>query len=311
MFGSAALAIGIFIGLDIPVLSHALAFLAFPALFVVVTFSLVPLAKYSHSEIWHFDPITWRIIMWQQGVLPTLILLVGHVLSFEPSLLLFMLVTATGGSLFAAPAIISLLDLDHRLAFRIMAISTVLTPATTYVFLTLFTGTHTDLDGMLFLEHAIVFLVLPLIIFGSFKVIFNRLSAVTQASVERLSGWITIASLIIFGIAVMDPVTYQIAEDPRKILLYLAVATGLGAGMFLITIMVFGKHGGRRKYTAGILIGFRNIGLSYGLIGNMLGEDFAVYVGVAMLPTFVVPFLIHIALAQNVDSASQTGKLTE
>ena len=295
LIGSAILALSIFIGLNVHVAAHTLAPLALPALFLVATFSLVSLANADFSSMFRIPPVMWRIVIWQQLFLPVLVLFLGRLFLVEEEILLFVLITATAGSLFATPAIVGLLQLDELKAIQGVVLSTLFTPASLYIFLTIKQGEHTEIDFMLFLERIGLFLVIPALCLCLYKISTKRMSAALQGKTETIARWLSLAALIVFGTAIMDPVNHQLEQDPSKVVFYLSIATLAGLTMYGLTAWVFRKSGILEKRTAAILTGFRNIGLSYGLVGDMVNDDFAIYVGIAMVPTFVVPFLLNIA----------------
>jgi hypothetical protein len=62
------------------------------------------------------------------------------------------------------------------------------------------------------------------------------------------------------------------------------------------------RFGRREAMTAGLLSSFRNVGLSYALVGDMVGPEIGLYVGVSMIPVFVAPLLLHIVIAMRRDT---------
>jgi hypothetical protein len=48
-----------------------------------------------------------------------------------------------------------------------------------------------------------------------------------------------------------------------------------------------------------VLSGFRNVGLGFALLGNMLGSDTAVYVGISQIPIFLAPLILRLIMTQN------------
>jgi predicted Na+-dependent transporter len=308
LIGSAFLAFGIFIGLNLHLAADALAPLALPALFLVAMSSLVSLANFDLVQIFRISPVMWRIVIWQQFFVPVLVLFLGRLFQIDEEILLFVLITATAGSLFATPAIVGLLQLDHLKAVQGVVLSTLFTPMSLYIFLTIKQGEHTDIDFVLFLERICVFLIIPALFLYAYKVATRRMRTTLRSKIELVSRWLSIIALIIFGIAVMDPVNKQLYHNPSQVLFYLTVATFAGLTMYGLTAWMFRKSSILESRTAAILTGFRNIGLSYGLVGDMIGDDFAIYVGIAMVPTFVVPFLLNIVSNWAGDKAAINRK---
>jgi len=91
----------------------------------------------------------------------------------------------------------------------------------------------------------------------------------------------------------MHAVAEHAQSNPGKLAFYLVLATILSIGMLIVTTIVMNRYGFKEALTAGILCGFRNVGLGLALVGDMIGSELAPYVGVSMLPIFIAPFVIR------------------
>lgn len=291
------LALGIGAGLVVPDLAHALAPAVLPALFCVILFSLVPFSRLPNGELFGVEAATLRIVLWQQFALPLLILAAAILGELPDSVLTLVLVTACAGSLFASPAYAELLDLDRRRALQCMVLSTFVMPLSLFVFLSAVHGPDVHLDVRAYLERAAIFLLLPFVLFALYRGFSGRLSAASSARMEVLSRWGTVFALIVFGIGMMSPVSVRLHEDPAQVLLYLLLATGLGIGMLFLTAIVMHRYGATEAMTAGVLSGFRNVGLGFALLGDMAGSELAVYVGISQIPTFLAPLAMRLVTA--------------
>jgi predicted permease len=137
------LAFGIIIGLLSPRLAGAFQPLALPALFLVVVFSLIPFARLPTHELVEIDRGTLRIVAWQMGVLPAIVVAAAVVLRLSDNVIMLLVVAACGGSLFASPALAQMLDLDRKQALQCMLLSTMVTPISLYAFLSILRGSGT------------------------------------------------------------------------------------------------------------------------------------------------------------------------
>lgn len=295
------LAAGVLIGLLVPSLTRLFQPYALPALFLVMVFSLIPFARLDRDDLFSVEPAVWRMVLWQQLLLPCLVIAAGILAKFPDAVISLMIVTACAGSLFAAPALAELLNLDRRRALQCMVLSTLIMPASLYAFLSIFLGFNVEMNLAEYSKRALLFLIIPFGIFAIYRLIVRRLPEVAADHINGVGRWGSIVSLLIFGIGVMASVSEQVYANPLKVLFYLVVASSVAAGMLAVTTIVMFRHGFNEALTAGILSGFRNVGLGYALVGDMIGSELAPYVGVSMLPIFIAPLVIRVALVTNPD----------
>jgi bile acid:Na+ symporter, BASS family len=291
----AILAFGTVAGIAIPAVAELLQPYALQALFLVVVFSMVPFARLPSTNIGLDVSLVWRLILWQQAFLPCLVVAVGILLQLSDSILTLMMATACAGSLFASPMLAELLGLDRRRAVQCMVISTFVMPVSLYVSLRLLHGQELPLDVAEYCKRVVVFLLLPLSILTIYGRIAASLSSAVANRIESTTRWGAVLALLVFVMGMTHPVSQLLAEDPLRLCLLLALTTCLTIGMFAITAIVMYRFGLPIALTAGILSGFRNIGLAFAFVGPSLGPEFAAYVGVSMLPMFIAPLLIRLA----------------
>jgi len=298
---TAILALGVLLGLAAPPLTKIFQPYALPALFLVMVFSLVPFARLDRDDLFSVEPAVWRMVLWQQLLLPCLVIAAGILAKFPDTVVALMIVTTCAGSLFAAPALAELLSLDRRRALQCMVLSTLIMPASLFAFLSAFLGFNVELNFLEYTRRAVLFLIIPFSIFAVYRLIVRRLPEVATEHINGVGRWGSIISLLIFGIGVMASVSTQVYVNPLKVVFYLVIASSVAAGMLAVTTVVMFKHGFNEALTAGILSGFRNVGLGYALVGDMIGPELAPYVGVSMLPIFIAPLVIRVALVANPD----------
>ena len=286
------LAFGIIEALVWPSASHALAPLLLPSLFFVVMFSMMPIARRLSFDFLRLPTSVLYLIVWQQFLLPAAVLAIGYAFGLSDQVICFMLLTTTAGSLFASPALVQMFDLDEQHAVQVVVLSTLVTPLSILVFFGIHNGSQVTIDLHLYLTRIAIFLGVPAIFLVLFRRLAITLSDEVNEKVSLVGRWGAIVSLIVFGFAMMDQVTYRLAEDPRQVWNYFLAATFLGAAIAVLTIGVMRWYGMRLALTAAVLSGFRNVGLSFGLLGDMSNGDLAVYVGVTQIPVFLAPFLL-------------------
>lgn len=296
-FAVTILAVGIVVAFFTPSLAAVLAPVALPALFLVIVFSLVPFADADRTELTQIDDTVWRMVIWQQFALPGLVIAGGTLLRLPDHVISLMIVTACSGSLFASPALAGLLNLDKRSALQCMVLSTLAMPASLFFFLSAFHGVNVHLEISQYLLRAAVFLLIPLGMFAVYRNLARSLSPRASRTVERIGHWGAIIALLVFGIGIMHAAAEQFVTEPLKIAFYLLIVTCLSVMMLLVTVIVMYRFGYRKALTAGMLNSFRNVGLGFALVGEMIGSELAPYVGASMLPIFLAPAVIRLTMS--------------
>lgn len=281
------------LGLCLPPLSELFEPIALPALLFVVIFSLMPFATLERTELISINSGVRRIVLWQQVVLPAIFVALGILCRFPDYVVSLLVVTSCSGALFASPALASLLDLDRRKSLQCMVLTTLTMPVSLYAFLTIVYNGRVALDLHSYGLRIAIFLLLPFLLFAFYRRVARQIPQSFRRTTEAWAHWAVVVALSIFGIGMMHRVTGQLATDPYKVLFFFVLTTMLCAGMLTLTIIVMHRYGMTSALTAGILSGFRNVGLGYALIGDMLGPELAVYVGVGLLPVFTAPMLLR------------------
>lgn len=290
------LASGIFIGLAVPSIADVLKPWALPALFLVIVFSLVPFARLPVTDLFSVNREMTRIVLWQQVVLPCIVIAAGIVARFPDSIILLMIVTACSGSLFSSPAVAEILQLDRRRALQAMVLSTLFMPLSLFLFLSAFLGIQASLDITSYAMRTLVFLIVPFALLAAWRPVAMKLDDKTTARIGFASRWATIVSLLIFGTGLMSAVSDKLEANPSKVLFLLVLATLLCVIMMGLTTIVMHRFGHNEALTASVLAGFRNIGLGFALVGEMVGPDLAVYAGISLLPVFISPLVLRFSM---------------
>ncbi len=290
------LALSIIVGVSCPPLAVLLEPFALPALFVVVLFSLVPFAQLAPRELVSVTPNVVRVLVWQLLILPMLVVAIGTLCRFPGHIISLLVVTACSGALFASPALAALLDLDQRQSLQCMVLSTLIMPISLYAFLWIssYEGGEIALDIEVYGARILIYLMIPGILFGVYRTIERRMSDRARQHSRGISRWAVVVSLAVFGIGMMKGVAEHFVSNPAQVYFFLGITTVLCVGMLVLTTIVMHRFGLGEALTAAILSGFRNVGLGYALIGEMIGPDLSVYVGIGLLPVFTAPLIIKL-----------------
>ncbi len=303
------LAVSILVGVFSPQLALLLEPFSLPALFVVVVFSLVPFAQLGPRELIAVTPDVVRVLVWQLLVLPMLVVAIGTLCRFPSPIVSLLVVTACSGALFASPALAALLDLDQRQSLQCMVLSTLLMPVSLYAFLWIssYESVKISVDVEVYVVRILIYLVLPGVLFCVYRAIDRRLSDQARQHSRGFSRWAAVVALAIFGIGRMNGVAEQLTSNPAHVFFFLGLTTVMCVGMLVLTTIVMHRYGMGEALTAAILSGFRNVGLGYALIGEMIGPDLSIYVGIGLLPVFTAPLIIKLMADRRIWMAERSA----
>lgn len=287
-----ALAVGA--GVLFPVVSDLAAPLVFPALFLLLTFSLTLATDRPLAVLAKPDPAVWGIMLWQMAFVPLFVILAGWALDLAPDLHLMLLATAISSTVFAAPTIAHLLKLESPLPVNGMILSTFLMPIALFTFGKLLEGDGMELSLEQYFSRVTIFLLLPLSISVWINGFMRGMSSSQATKTYAVLRFGSVAALLTFGVGIMAGVAEQIATNHERVLVFLAISMGFSLVTVCGTIALFWSMGRDLTIAATILSVHRNLGLTYALIGSAAGSDFAVFVAVSQIPMFLSPLLINL-----------------
>lgn len=289
------LALAITAGVLFPEFASLLSPYVFPSLFVLMTATLVIVTERPIESLTNPEPAVWGIMLWQMAFIPLLTILFGWATNLAPDLHLMLLVTATSGSVSAAPALAHVFRINSRLPVNGMVLSTFLMPVALLMFGAFLEGDGLELSLSEYLWRVGVFLILPL----SFAILINRLIGVLSATEHThvKSGLHAAAfvAMVIFGIGIMDGVADMIASQPDRVLTFLVLVIGFELATIVGTAILFWSLGRDLLFAATILSVHRNVALTYAVIGAAAGSDFGIYIAVCQVPLFLSPLVIKLA----------------
>ncbi len=311
LFVPTLLAIVVFGGVLFPQLAALAAPLVLPSLFFLLTFSLSLSTDQPVTVLTKPDPAVWGIMLWQMAFIPLMVILIGWAVHLPADLHLMLLATAVSGTVFAAPTIAHLLKLDSRLPINGMVLSTFLMPVTLFVLGKALGGGSLDISISQYVSRVGLFLFLPLLLSILINWFVRRLPEPGTLRIFAALRIGAIASLVVFGVGIMDGVAEKIASDPDRVIMFLLISIGFALATVLGTIFLFWSVGWDLMIAATILSVYRNVGLTYALIGTAAGDDFAIYVGVSQIPMFLSPLLIHVLNLLGLVGADSPGRRAE
>ena len=293
------LALGVVCALFFPDISHAFAPYLLPSLFFVMVFSLLPFARASVTDLTRPNPVVLTLVVWQQFILPAATLFVGLWIELDRQWLYFLLVTVTSGSLFASPTLVQLMGLQQKLAVQTVIMSTLAAPISIYLTFSFLQEGHVPLDLTTFAFRLSIFLVVPLAILVGAKMLTSTWSEASKDKLDGIGRWGSVLALVAFCFALENEVTQAIVKTPDLVVDYFLVATAFAFAIGCVTRVVMTRFGVQTAVTATLLTSFRNVGLTFGLVGQFAGPELAVYVGVCQIPMFFSPLLFELFIGKN------------
>lgn len=293
------LALGVVIALYFPVISDFFSDYLLHSLFFVMVFSLLPFARVQANNLLTLHPVVVPLILWQQFLLPVLVVIIGKTAGLDDQILYFVVLTLTSGSLFASPTLVQLMGLDERIAVQTVVLSTLAAPISIYGFFSILHAGPVDLNLADFGVRLFWFLVIPISIFLLVRLVIRDWSNTRKNTVDRVGRWGSVLSLVVFCFALEDQVNQSIAKEANVLVTYLIIAVFVAAIVGFLTRVVLSSYGPVVASTATVLASFRNVGLTFGLVGAIAGPEVAVYVGVCQIPMFCAPLLFDLIIGKT------------
>ncbi len=293
------LALGVVMALYVPDLSPYFAPYLLPSLFFVMVFSLLPFARLRADKLLQLDPIVIPLILWQQFLLPIGMIIVGRQIGLDSQIIFFIVLTLTSGSLFASPTLVQLMGLDQRIAVQTVVLSTLAAPGFIYLFFNILHTGPVDLDLLKFGERLFWFLLIPVGMFVIARKVVRNWPEPRKDQVDRVGRWGSVLSLIVFCFALENEVNMHIAANVQDVINYLFIGIATAAGVAILTRAVMSRFGQSAAATATVLASFRNVGLTFGLVGSIAGPEVAVYVGVCQIPMFCAPLFFDLFIGRS------------
>ncbi len=293
------LALGVVLALYVPGISQVFAPYLLPSLFCVMLFSLLPFARIQADKLFRLHPIVITLIFWQQFLLPVGVIIVGRVLNLDNQIIFFIVLTLTSGSLFASPTLVQLMGLDQRIAVQTVVLSTLAAPIFIYLFFNFLHTGPVDLELDKFGERLFWFLLVPMALFFLIRKGVASWTEERKDKLDRFGRWASVLSLIVFCFALEDEVNMHIAANVDGVIYYLFIAITTTIGVAFLTRIALSRFGANAAATATVLASFRNVGLTFGLVGSIAGPEVAVYVGVCQIPMFCAPLFFDLFIGKS------------
>ena len=283
------LACGVLFGLLVPPLASLARPMLIPGLLIPLVIALLrldwdALAAYARRP----GPVT-LIIVWLLLGSPLLMWLALKAFSLPPALVQGLTLMAAASPIISIAAISLILGLDAALAVIIIVVTTALMPFTLPPVALWLLGLRIDIDLATFMLR------LALMVGGAFAAAFALRCIVPQQKLEanaRMLDGASVATLVMFALAIMDGVAAVALARPGYVLLVTASAFGANILLQALGTLASLRLGMRSAITVGLMSGNCNMGLVLVALADKADFDVIVFFAMAQIPMYMLPALL-------------------
>ncbi len=287
--GSTLLALGVFGGLVVPPLAHAMVWFITPNVVLLVTLVLLRVdiaAAFGHLA----RPFRLVVIIAVLMVAAPLAAAAAvAVLPLDPGIAAGVVIFATGAAATSGPAFARLVGLDPELTLLATLASIFLVPLTGPPLAHLLSGIDLSLSVFGFMTRLAVVVGLPLVLsLGLRAWIGARRLAPLGPAVDGAVVWL----VVLYGFAVMDGLQTRALVDPLWVLQATIAAFVADFGLNLLTTLALLPMGGRAAASAGLMAGNRNMALYLAVLPVSTDPRIALFFALCQFPLFLSPFML-------------------
>jgi len=289
--GTTLLASGLFVGLALQPVAHAI-WPLLPTLVFLLTAATMLRIDWPQVIAHGRHPLRIGVlVLWALVVSPVLMAAVVQVLGVPTGLAQALVLWAASPPLMSLPAIALLLGLDGALALLVMVTSTFAMPLTLPPLLL----------GLMELDLGIGIapLMLRLAVFvGSAAALAGALR--WRLGRERLArhgteiSGINVLLLVLFAVAVMDGMPQHLVDEPLRVLGYCVAALGASVGLQAASFLGFGWLGRFAALTVALVGGNKNMAVVWASLSAAAAgsPDLMLYFACAQLPIYLLPAVL-------------------
>jgi predicted Na+-dependent transporter len=285
---TAAIALGVFLGLALPPLASLFRPLLVPAIVLPFIVALLRLDWTQLLTALRAPLLPLVALAWLLLASPLVVALAVAPLPLPPAIAAAMVTTAACAPLMASGALAMLLGLDVILAVLVTVLATALVPMTLPPLALHLAGIAVELDA------AALSLRLALLVGGAFAAATALRRLMGKERIARSQdalGGLAVLGLVAFAIAIMAGVPAMARAAPAYVVQSLAAVFALNIGLQALTWMCFRPLGPRRALTMGLVAGNNNIGIVLAAMADLAPPEFTVYVAMAQFPIYLLPLL--------------------
>lgn len=284
------LAGGVLLGLLVPPLAVLARPLLIPGLLVPLVIALLrldwdALAAYARRP--------GLVALVTAGLLlasPVLMWLVLKAFSLPPALVQGLTLMAAASPIVSCAAISLILGLDAALAVVVVVVTTALIPFSLPTVALWLLGLRIDIDLHTFMLR------LALMVGGAFAAALALRRLVPRQKLEanaRMLDGASVASLVLFALAIMDGVTAVALARPGYVVLVTVAAFFANVVLQALGTLAALRLGMRSALTVGLMCGNCNMGLVLVALADKADFDVIVFFAMAQIPVYMLPVLLR------------------
>jgi bile acid:Na+ symporter, BASS family len=286
--GTTLLASGLFVGLVLQPLAHAIWPLLPTLVFLLTAATMLRIdwpQVISHAR----RPLRIALLVaWSLVVSPVLMAALVRMLGPPMGIAQALVLWAASPPLMSLPAIALLLGLDGALALLVMVTATFLVPLTLPPLLLGLMGLDLGIGIAPLMARLAMFVGGAAALAGLLRWRMGRERLARHA--PEISG-INVLLLVLFAIAVMDGMTRHLLDEPLIVLGYCTGAIGASLGMQGASFLAFGWLGRSSALTVGLIGGNKNMAVVWASLSAAAASspDLMLFFACAQLPIYLLP----------------------
>jgi BASS family bile acid:Na+ symporter len=283
------LAGGVLLGLLVPQLAALARPLLIPALLIPLVIALLRLDWDALASYARRPGLVALITAGLLLVSPVLMWLALKAFSLPPALVQGLTLMAAASPIVSSAAISLILELDAALAVVVIVVTTALIPFSLPLVALWLLGLKIDIDFATFMLR------LVLMVGGAFATALALRRLVprqTLAANARMLDGASVATLVIFALAIMDGVTAVALARPGYVVLVTVAAFVANIVLQCIGTLAALRLGMRSAITVGLMAGNCNMGLVLVALADKANFDVIVFFAMAQIPMYMLPALL-------------------
>lgn len=289
---TAAMALGVFIGLAVQPLAAATRPVLMPAVWALLALSMMRLEPAAFAAQLRRPLRMGAVLIWMLVATPLAMWAVVAALPLAGGVKAALVLTAASSPLMSTPAIGLILGLDAVLILAVLVVATLLIPLTLPIGALALLGLDLD-TGMLELMWRLGALV------GSAALAAVALRAIIgrrRIGENRfmLDG-VAVLLLWLFAVPLMDGITARLFAEPLHMLFLTFLSFAVYIGLMVTGAAVFGLLWRERRaaLSAGLASGCRNLAVIIAVMPDDVDPEIMTYFALAQFPIYIMPSVMQ------------------
>ena len=281
---------GVLLGLLAPALATFFRPMLIPGLLIPLVIALVRLDWEALAEYARRPALVALISAALLLACPVLMWLALKAFSLPPALVQGLTLMAAASPIVSCAAISMILGLDAALAVVVIVVTTALIPFSLPTVALWLLGLAIDIDLPTFMLR------LVLIVGGAFAAALTVRRLVPRQTLEanaRMFDGASVASLVMFALAIMDGVTAVALARPGYVILVTFCAFCANVLLQCLGTLASLRLGMRSALTVGLMTGNCNMGLVMVALADKADFDVIVFFAMAQIPMYMLPALLR------------------